>query len=164
MAIKRSVATAWVLGFASLAVLLDQVTKELALTFLKENQPVQVLGEILQWRLVRNDSAAFSLGGGVTWIFTLLSSLAVLVAIFLIRKVQSKSWALMLGVALGGVAGNLIDRITREPGFPSGHVIDFIAIPFNFPIFNIADMCIFFAALFTVIRTIRGEDIGGKAE
>lgn len=164
MAIKQSVATAWVLGFATLAVLIDQFTKELALALLETNQPVQVLGEVLQWRLVRNDSAAFSLGGGVTWIFTLLASIAVLVALYLIRKVKTKSWALMLGVALGGVAGNLIDRLTREPGFPNGHVIDFISIPFNFPIFNVADMCIFFVALFTVIRTMRGEEIGEKAK
>ena len=120
-----------------------------------------VEGEVITSKLTRNDSAAFSLGGGITWIFTILSSLAVLIAIYLIRKVTTKSWALMLGVALGGVTGNLIDRLTREPGFPNGHVIDFISIPFNFPIFNIADMCIFFVALFTVIRTVRGEDFGG---
>lgn len=149
------------LGFATLAILLDQFTKVLALTLLQENRPVQFLGEIVQWRLVRNDSAAFSLGGGVTWAFTLLSSIAALAALYFIRHVHTKSWALMLGVALGGITGNLIDRLTREPGFPNGHVIDFISIPFNFPIFNVADMCIFFVATFTVIRSMRGHNLGG---
>lgn len=153
------------LGFATLAITLDQVTKAVALQFLTINNPVPFLGELVQWRLTKNDSAAFSMGFGITWIFTIISSLAVLVAIWLIRKVKTKSWALMLGVALGGVTGNLIDRLTRDPGFPNGHVIDFISIPFNFPIFNVADMCIFFVAVFTVIRTMRGENLGGgKAE
>lgn len=153
------------LGFALLAVTLDQVTKQVALTFLEPGHPVNFLGEVVRWWLTKNDSAAFSMGFGITWIFTVLSSIAVLVAIWLIRKVHTKSWALMLGIALGGVAGNLVDRLTREPGFPNGHVIDFISIPFNFPIFNVADMCIFFVALFTVIRTMRGDNLGGgKAE
>lgn len=149
------------LASATLSVMLDQFTKELALLTLQENRPVQFIGELVQWRLVRNDSAAFSLGGGVTWVFTLISSIAVLLALFLIGKVHTKSWALMLGVALGGITGNLIDRLTREPGFPNGHVIDFISIPFDFPIFNVADMCIFFVATFTVIRSIRGHTLGG---
>lgn len=149
------------IGFASLAIGFDQFTKDAALTFLRMNQPIPFLGEVVQWRLTENDSAAFSLGWGITWIFTLLASIAVLLGLSLIRMVHTKSWAVMLGVALGGVSGNLIDRLTRKPGFPNGHVIDFISIPFNFPIFNVADMCIFFVALFTVIRTLRGHTPGG---
>ena len=48
----------------------------------------------------------------------------------------------MAGVLLGGITGNLIDRLVREPGFGIGHVVDYIQVPFNFPIFNIADMAI----------------------
>lgn len=158
---SRLKATIWVIGFAALAIALDQFTKDLVLALLIKNHPVPFIGEIVQWHLVENDSAAFSMGWGMTWIFTLLSSLAVLGGLYLIRKVHSKSWAIMLGVALGGVSGNLIDRLTRDPGFPNGHVIDFISIPFNFPIFNVADMCIFFVAVITVIRTMRGGTIGG---
>ena len=42
---------------------------------------------------------------------------------------------------LGGVLGNLSDRLFREPGFLHGHVVDFIQLP-KWPIFNIADIAI----------------------
>jgi signal peptidase II len=69
---------------------------------------------------------------------------------------------LLGGFALGGVGGNLIDRLFREPGFPNGHVVDFIQIPFNFPIFNIADMAISSAAFLIALRVVRGEKFGGS--
>jgi signal peptidase II len=76
------------------------------------------------------------------------------------RKIQSTSWALMGGILLGGVVGNLIDRLTRDPGFAIGHVVDFIQIPFNFAVFNIADIAIVSMCVLAAIRVIRGEKIG----
>ena len=66
----------------------------------------------------------------------------------------------MTGIFLGGVVGNLIDRLIREPSFGNGHVVDFIQIPFDFPIFNLADIFIVSMAILTVIRVMRGEDLG----
>ena len=37
-------------------------------------------------------------------------------------RVRSRLWAVVLGLLLGGVLGNLTDRLLREPGFPVGHV------------------------------------------
>ena len=67
----------------------------------------------------------------------------------------------MIGVFLGGVVGNLIDRLIREPSFGNGHVVDFIQIPMNFPIFNLADTFIVSMAIVTVVRVMRGENLGG---
>ncbi len=50
------------------------------------------------------------------------------------------------GILLGGVLGNLTDRIFRAPQFLQGHVVDFIQLP-NWPIFNIADMGITVAGI-----------------
>ncbi len=122
-----------------------------------------MIGELVQFNLVFNDSAAFSIGFGATGVFTVISSLATLVFLWLSRKVETKSWAMILGVALGGVVGNLIDRLTREPGFGVGWVVDFIQIPFNFPVFNLADSAIFIAAVVTVVRIMRGDKLGKAA-
>ncbi len=122
-----------------------------------------MIGELVQFNLVFNDSAAFSIGFGATGVFTVISSLATLVFLWLSRKVETKSWAMILGVALGGVVGNLIDRLTREPGFGVGWVVDFIQIPFNFPVFNLADSAIFIAAVVTVVRVMRGDKLGKAA-
>jgi signal peptidase II len=77
-------------------------------------------------------------------------------------KFKTKSWLLLGGLALGGVSGNLIDRLFRTPGFPNGHVVDFIQIPFNFPIFNIADIAISSAACLIALKVVKGEKFGGS--
>jgi signal peptidase II len=146
---------------ALVLVTVDQVTKELAIASLKLGIDYPVISDVLSWRLVYNDSAAFSLGFGRTWILAVISTAAMLAVIWFARRITSTSWALMAGVFLAGVVGNLIDRLTREPTFGNGHVVDFIKIPFNFPVFNLADIFIVSMAILTVIRVFRGEHIGG---
>jgi len=150
------------LGVAFAVIFLDQLTKLLALQYLEPFRPVPILGDLLHFTLAFNDRAAFSLGGSNTWFFTITSTLATLALLFFVPRFRTKSWLILGGAALGGVVGNLIDRITKEPGFPNGHVVDFIQIPFNFPIFNIADMAITIPATIIAIKFIRGEPIGGK--
>ena len=140
--------------------LLDQISKVAVLANLQPGRYYDVLGPVLRWYLVRNDSAAFSLGGGVTWVFTFVSALAAVLVIWSSRRIETRSWAILAGCLLGGILGNLIDRVSREPGFPNGHVIDFISIPFDFPIFNLADSAIVVVAFITVIRVMRGHQIG----
>jgi len=162
IATKSKPRTGLAFGIAVLVVFADQITKYLALEFLTPYQPVPVLGDVLRWTLVFNDRAAFSLGGSTTWFFTLTSTLAALALIVFMPKFKTQSWIVLGGVALGGVVGNLIDRVTKAPGFPNGHVVDFIQIPFNFPIFNIADMAISISACLIALKFIRGEPVGGK--
>ena len=58
-------------------------------------------------------------------------------------RVRSRLWAVALGLLLGGVLGNLTDRLFREPGFAVGHVVDFINTPWMMPaIYNVADIFI----------------------
>jgi signal peptidase II len=150
------------LGVAILVVALDQVSKALALEFLKLHQPVTVIPEVLNFTLAFNDRAAFSLGGGNTWVFTVISSLVALSLLWFGPKFKNALWVILGGVALGGVSGNLVDRVLQSPGFPNGHVIDFIQIPFNFPIFNIADMAITSAAFLIALRVVIGDKFGGS--
>jgi signal peptidase II len=55
---------------------------------------------------------------------------------------------------MGGVLGNLSDRIFREPGFLRGHVIDWMQLP-HWPIFNIADSAIVIAAAISIVLSAR---------
>ena len=150
------------LSIALTVVFIDQLTKFLAVHFLTPYEPVSVLGEVLQFTLAFNSKAAFSIGPASTWVFTIISSLATLALLWFGPKFRSRDWLILGGFALGGVAGNLIDRLVRSPGFPNGHVVDFIQIPFNFPVFNIADMAISVSAALIALKVIRGERIGGK--
>jgi signal peptidase II len=154
----------WLLISVALALItLDQFTKNLAIATLTLGIDYPVLGEVLSWRLIYNDSAAFSLGFGQTWILAVIATVAMLATIWYSMRITSRSWAVMAGFFLAGVVGNLIDRLIREPSFGNGHVVDFIKIPFNFPVFNLADIFIVTMAILTVIRVFRGESLGGVA-
>lgn len=164
MSKSKQAASSWLYLVVALALItVDQFTKNLAIATLEPGINNPVIGELLSWRLVYNDSAAFSLGFGQTWILAVLAAAATLATIWFSRKITSRSWAVMAGIFLAGVVGNLIDRLIREPSFGNGHVVDFIQIPFNFPVFNLADIFIVSMASLTVIRVFRGESLGGVA-
>ena len=91
---------------------------------------------------------------GFTIVFT---SISIAVALFIARyasRITAPWWAYVAGLVLGGVLGNLTDRIFREPGFLYGHVIDWIEVP-HWPIFNVADSAIFIAAGIAILLTIK---------
>ena len=140
--------TAWVVW------LIDLGTKVWAVEVLSSRANVQIIGSFLQLTFVQNSGAAFGIGAQSTIIFTFF---ALAVLIFITRyalQITSKGWALVCGLVLGGILGNLTDRIFREPSFLQGHVIDWIQIP-NWPVFNIADTAIVIAAVVAIILTIR---------
>lgn len=164
LTLKPAQRTVSVAAIALALVLVDQFTKWLALENLEPGRIVPVVGDLLAWRLTFNDSAGFSLGFGVTWFFTLLSTAAFLILILRAHKVHNTLWLILAGVIGGGIVGNLVDRLTREPGFANGHVVDFIQIPFNFPIFNFADICISVGMTLVAWRIISGDKLGGKRD
>jgi signal peptidase II len=141
----------------------DQVSKQFVVTTLAEGEIVPVLGNVLQWQFVRNPGAAFSIASGMTWIFTILAAGVITFIIWFARRIRSVAWALVFGLLLGGVLGNLTDRLFREPGFGIGHVIDFISTPWLIPaIYNIADIAIVSSMVLFMILTIRGVGLDGS--
>ena len=133
--------------------LFDFATKTWALSnFSSDPQPV--IGTLLQFTLLKNSGAAFSFASGFTLIFSLLAVAVVATIIRFAARISSGGWLICAGMLLGGVLGNLTDRVFREPGFFLGHVIDWIQIP-NWPIFNIADIASSTAALLAFIQTMR---------
>lgn len=159
--------TAWI-RFTSVAVsclVLDIVTKVAAVAFLRPGDPVPVLGDLLRLYLIRNPGAAFSIGEGATWVFTVLA-VCVLGFLFVVvlPKLRHGGWAVGLGLVVAGITGNLIDRLVRPPGFARGHVVDFLQLPY-WPIFNVADMCVVFGAItILVMWLIKGVGHDGVLE
>ena len=145
---KRVYAIAWAVW------ILDFATKSWALNSLDSRNPVKLLGDFLQLTLLKNSGAAFSLAQGATVIFTIFAILVVAAIGYFAPKITSSGWSIVLGLALGGILGNLTDRIFRSPGFFTGHVIDWIEVP-NWPVFNLADSAIVVAASIAVILSIR---------
>jgi len=145
--VRRLFATAWTIW------LFDFATKAWALTSLT-SEPRQIFGSLLQFTLVHNPGAAFSFATGFTIAFSLLALSVVVAVIYFAPKITSRGWQFSIALLLGGVLGNLTDRIFREPSFLSGRVIDWIQIP-NFPVFNLADIAISTAAVIAFVLSVR---------
>lgn len=149
--------------FAAVAVAayaVDVVAKMLAVDKLTDRPDVKVVGDLLVLHLVRNPGAAFSTGTAYTEVFSVVSIVAVLVIAWFSRRLGSAAWAVALGLLMAGVAGNLTDRLVREPGPLRGHVVDFFMLP-HWPVFNVADICIDAAAVLILVQVYRGIRLDG---
>ena len=130
---------------------LDQLSKFLVVTNLTEGEVVPVLGRLL--------------ASGMTWIFTILAAGVITFIVWFARRIRSIAWALVFGLLLGGVLGNLTDRLLREPSFGLGHVIGFVSTPWLIPaIYNVADIAIVSSMVLFMILTIRGVGLDGTRE
>ena len=147
-------------GIAVAGYLTDLVTKVLAVEHLTDRPPVQVVGDVLTLYLARNPGAAFSTGTSYTLILTCVAMVAAVAVLWVVRRLRSTGWAIGLGFLMAGVLGNLTDRVFRSPGIFRGHVVDFLQLP-NWPIFNVADVCINIAAGVIILQAIRGVSVNG---
>ena len=168
--LSRPAAGTLVAILAALVLAADQFSKHLALTNLPYQEPVEVWGQFLQFYLTRNPGAAFSFGEEVTWVFTLvLAAAAVTIVVLAVTRVRSRTWAIVLGLLLGGILGNLTDRLLRDPGFLVGHVVDFINTPWmwlgmNPAIYNVADMFIVTMMIGVALLVLRGRRLDGSRD
>jgi len=134
---------------AAIIVAFDQLTKWIAVGALSDG-PVPLIDGFLQFRLVKNAGASFSLfqdGGAV---IALVAIGAVVMIVLVVQQVPSRMESLALGLVLGGAVGNLLDRVFRGDGFLNGKVIDFVDFDF-FPTFNVADSAITIGAILALL-------------
>lgn len=134
----------WMLLFVlvmAVAIILDQYTKVLAIRHLQGKEPYVLIKDVLEFQFFSNTGIAWSmLEGQIVFIlFTGIVLLSVML-FFIIKLPDYKKFHVLYflcGVLAGGAIGNMIDRIRL------GYVVDFIYVSLiNFPIFNVADMCI----------------------
>lgn len=157
-----------VLLFAAFALALDATSKALVVAKLQDRGPVHVPGGFLYFNLYRNSGAAFSIGEGQTWVFTLIAAAVVFVILRVSRNLRSLPWAIALGLLLGGALGNLSDRLFRAPGVGRGYVVDFLQFPtfpvvhYNFPVFNLADSAIVVGGCLMVLLSFLGMQPDGS--
>ena len=136
-------------GAALSVVVLDVITKQLVERLLLPHSPYRVIGNVVRFTLAWNPGAAFSmsLGAYSRYIFGAFALIALFVLWKLYRdsKPGERLKTLALGLAWGGAAGNLIDRIRSTLG-----VVDFIDIgvgSVRFWTFNVADSAVTVGAI-----------------
>ncbi|WFE47285.1 signal peptidase II [Verrucosispora sp. WMMD1129] len=162
---SRRRAVTILLSLAVFALAVDLLTKHLSLQELSDREPVRLLGGALYLSLTRNSGAAWSLGKDYTFIFPIIAIGVLGWIAWMARTLRSASWAVALGLVVGGVTGNLLDRIFRAPGWFVGHVVDMFSVfdPYGrvFPIFNVADSALVCGVLLAVALEFTGRQRDG---
>ena len=122
------------LGIIVLGIIFDQVTKLLAVNFLKGEKSIKIIGSFLRLSYVENTGMAFGMMKNSRWIFMSVSIIAILAMIcyLLFAKNQPKLYTVSVSIITAGGIGNMIDRTLL------GYVIDFVDVKY-FAVFNGAD-------------------------
>ena len=120
-----------------------------------------MIGDLLELRLLYNPGAAFSLGTGFTWVFTIIAGVFVVAIAVVAWRVRSPGWSIGLGLVLGGASTHLLDRLFRAPAFGRGHVVDFIDYAGLF-VGNVADIAIVTGAVVLAVLNLQGIAVDGR--
>lgn len=136
--------------------LLDQIIKNVILKTIEVNEVISIIPNFFFFTNVKNTGGAWSILNDHTFILTIISFLCIIGLNYYLSKKDDmqRIEEVYLGLILGGMIGNFIDRVTYNG------VIDFIGFKFGsyqFPIFNIADIAIVVGVGLLIIDMIRGE-------
>lgn len=125
-------------------IIVDQLSKVLII-----NKNISIIPNFLNLTYTKNLGGAFGFGKQQI-IFLLSVILTIGIVIYLIKNKSKITNYIPFILIISGSIGNLIDRIFR------GYVIDFIDVNiFNFPNFNIADICIVIGVIWLIINIIK---------
>jgi len=158
----------WRIARIALAILaLDQLSKLIVLKYLGVEEQKIILDGFFKFVHWHNTGAAWSMFSGSNGWLAIIAVVA-LIALILARRhfdVHRASGQISLGLIIGGIAGNLVDRITRQ------HVIDFIyfylkrrdGTEAGFPAFNVADSAICIGVGLLFIQSWRNREAEAPA-
>ncbi len=138
--------------------LIDLISKQIIMHVMNLNESIKVIPHFFSLTYVRNNGAAWSILKDER----ILLMIVTVIVLFLINKYMnreelSKIEELTYGIIIGGIVGNLFDRITY------GSVIDFLdfnIFGYNYPVFNLADTFIVVGIMLLIIVSIRKEHYG----
>lgn len=142
------------IGFIALfVIIIDQKTKLLIKNYIDLNSSVILIKNFFNLTYVRNIGAAWSILSGSRFLLILIALIVLLcIYFFLIKGEKLKKLEIIYyGMLIGGIIGNLIDRIIF------GYVIDYLdfyIFGYNFPVFNLADFFIVISVILMIIDSV----------
>ena len=143
-----------------IGILIDQYTKFLAVTHLKD-APIPIIDGIFELHYLENRGAAFGMLQNKQWFFLIVGTILLCAVTFLYIHMPASKRLLPLRICIilitAGAIGNMMDRIRLN------YVIDFLYFKLiNFPIFNVADIYVTvstFVVIFLVLFYYKEEEI-----
>lgn len=152
------------LSVSIVLIALDYLIKLWALNSLSLMDEIKIVSDWLVLTYVENRGAAFGMFQGQSWLLVGITSAAIIGCIVAIAlKLIKDKWIIYcLSLIIAGGIGNLIDRVFR------GFVVDYIYVKIiDFPVFNLADICVCvgcFALVFYIAFIQKDSGKGLKAE
>lgn len=145
----------------AVSLILDQVIKVLVTSHMKVGSSITIIPKFFEIYYLQNKGAAFSSFQGMRYILILISFIIFIGLIKHIKsnKITKKVEIISLGMIMGGLVGNLIDRILY------GYVIDYLSFTFfgySFAVFNLADSLIVIGVILLAIDIIRSDLVAGN--
>lgn len=139
-----------------LFLLLDQLIKLIVTKNMELFQEIKIIKNFFSIYYIKNKGAAFSIMGNQTILLILISIICLLFLKNYIKtiKTPSKLTIVSLGIIIGGILGNLFDRLFYK------EVIDYLSFNFfgySFPVFNLADIGITVGAVLLIITLLLEE-------
>lgn len=146
----------------------DQITKWIAVIFLKGNPSEVLIEGILRFTYIENRGAAFGMLSNHRWVFLVISTIAIaFLIVYMIKWRPDSKWACVaIAFMAGGGIGNMIDRTIL------GYVIDFIDF-YAFPtvwmyVFNVADAFVCVGAVmlmyYLIVETVKETKAAKKVK
>lgn len=142
------------IGIILILTICDQLLKSWVTSSIVLGGSKQLIPGIIELTNLRNSGAAWSIFEGQQTFFTIITIIAIIVVGYFIWQYR-KNVPMLIGLSLimAGTIGNFIDRLRQ------GYVVDMFETTFiNFPIFNIADMCLTIGVIWLIICILKEKD------
>ena len=141
--------------FSLIIFIIDQFIKLFIGFGIDLNSSITIFKNFFYISNVHNYGAAFSILYGNRIFLVIVSIITLVLVYYFLLKNKRFKWIdiIIYSLLIGGILGNLFDRIMY------GYVVDyfdFYIFGYNFPIFNIADICIVCSVILIIIDTLRG--------
>ena len=145
-----------VYSVACVLLIIDQVLKLLVRSKVELLDEIEVIPSFFSIYHIENTGGAFSLFSGATIVLIVLSVLVLaFLHYFVLTDEAMTKWRIFgLGIVIGGILGNLVDRLLY------GAVVDFLSFDlfgYGFPVFNIADIGITVGFVILAIGILRRD-------
>lgn len=136
--------------------LLDQLIKLVVTKNMDLNQEITIISNFFSIYYLKNTGAAFSILDSKTLFLIIVSIICLLILKNYIKNLKNITslTIISLGIMLGGIIGNLFDRLLYKA------VIDYLSFNifgYSFPVFNLADIGITIGTLLLVVEMLITE-------
>ena len=140
------------------SILIDQLSKLIIISNFEVGKSLSVIPSFFSITYVKNTGAAWGMFSNGTIILSLVSIVFLFFAFKYIYEAKNISLfnVFAYGMLLGGIIGNLIDRLIR------GYVVDFLNFEifnYDFPVFNIADCFIVISIILIIIESFTKKEV-----